>query len=159
VKHFEDRLASLDGKAMIVCMSRRICVAPYGAILKLRPEWHSDDDEAGAIKVVMTGAASDPASWQRHIGTRAKARPKLLAKRAKDPNDQLRLVVVRDMWLTGFDAPAMHTMYVDKPMKGHGLMQANRPLPTITPARWPASTTSTSTPCATRSRPGRPCAE
>ena len=105
-------------------MSRRICVALYDAIVKLRPEWHSDDDETGAIKVVMTGAASDPPAWQTHIGTRPKARRELLAKRAKKPNDPLKLVIVRDMWLTGFDAPCMHTMYVDKPMKGHGLMQA-----------------------------------
>ena len=109
---------------MIVCMSRRICVALYDAIVKLRPEWHSDDDEAGAIKVVMTGAPSDPPAWQPHIGKRPKARRELLAKRAKKPNDPLKLVIVRDMWLTGFDAPCMHTMYVDKPMKGHGLMQA-----------------------------------
>ena len=93
-------------------------------IVKLRPEWHSDDDEAGAIKVVMTGAASDPPAWQPHIGKRPKARRELLAKRAKNPNDPLKLVIVRDMWLTGFDAPCMHTMYVDKPMQGHGLMQA-----------------------------------
>jgi type I restriction enzyme R subunit len=124
VRHFEDRAAALDGKAMIVCMSRRICVALYDAIIKLRPEWHSEDDEAGAIKVVMTGAASDPPAWQPHIGKRPKARRELLAKRAKDPKDPLKLVIVRDMWLTGFDAPCMHTMYVDKPMKGHGLMQA-----------------------------------
>jgi type I restriction enzyme R subunit len=124
VRHFEARTAALDGKAMIVCMSRRICVALYNAIIKLRPEWHSDDDDAGAIKVVMTGAASDPEDWQPHIGKGPKARRTALAKRAKDPNDPLRLVIVRDMWLTGFDAPCMHTMYVDKPMKGHGLMQA-----------------------------------
>ncbi len=124
MQHFEDRVAALDGKAMIVCMSRRICVALYDAIVKLRPDWHSDDDDAGAIKVVMTGAASDPPAWQPHIGKRPKARRELLAKRAKDPNDPLKLVIVRDMWLTGFDAPCMHTMYVDKPMKGHGLMQA-----------------------------------
>ena len=124
VKHFEARMAALDGKAMIVCMSRRICVALYDAIVKLRPEWHSADDEAGAIKVVMTGAASDPPAWQAHIGKRPKPRRELLAKRAKAPNDPLRLVIVRDMWLTGFDAPCMHTMYIDKPMKGHGLMQA-----------------------------------
>jgi type I restriction enzyme, R subunit len=124
VKHFEDRVAALDGKAMIVCMSRRICVALYDAIVKLRPQWHSPDDEAGAIKVVMTGAASDPPSWQAHIGKRPKARRELQAKRAKNPNDGLKIVIVRDMWLTGFDAPCMHTMYVDKPMKGHGLMQA-----------------------------------
>jgi type I restriction enzyme R subunit len=124
VRHFEDRVAGLDGKAMIVCMSRRICVALYDAIIKLRPDWHSDEDEAGVIKVVMTGAASDPPAWQPHIGKRPKPRRELLAKRAKDPKDALKLVIVRDMWLTGFDAPCMHTMYVDKPMKGHGLMQA-----------------------------------
>ena len=124
VKHFEARTAALDGKGMIVCMSRRICVALYKAITDLRPDWHSKDDDKGAIKVVMTGAASDPEAWQQHIGTRAKARRELLAKRAKDAHDPLRLVIVRDMWLTGFDAPAMHTMYIDKPMKGHGLMQA-----------------------------------
>ncbi len=124
VRHFEARVAALDGKAMIVCMSRRICVALYEAIVKLRPEWHSDDDEAGSIKVVMTGAASDPPSWQQHISKRPKARRELLAKRAKEPSDSLKLVIVRDMWLTGFDAPSMHTMYIDKPMKGHGLMQA-----------------------------------
>ena len=124
VKHFEARIAALDGKGMIVCMSRRICVALYEALVKLRPAWHSDDDEAGAIKVVMTGAASDPLAYQTHIGKRPKARRELIAKRAKDADDPLKLVIVRDMWLTGFDAPSMHTMYVDKPMKGHGLMQA-----------------------------------
>lgn len=124
VKHFEARITALDGKAMIVCMSRRICVALYDAIIKLRPEWHSDEDETGVIKVVMTGAASDPPKWQQHIGKRPKVRRELLAKRAKDPNDPLKIVIVRDMWLTGFDAPCMHTMYVDKPMYGHGLMQA-----------------------------------
>lgn len=124
VRHFEDRVAALDGKAMVVCMSRRICVALYNAIIRLRPEWHSDDDDAGAVKVVMTGAASDPPAWQPHIGKRPKARREALAKRAKAPTDPLKLVIVRDMWLTGFDAPCMHTMYVDKPMKGHGLMQA-----------------------------------
>lgn len=122
VRHFEDRVAAMDGKAMVVCMSRRICVALYNKIVELRPDWHSDDDAAGKIKVVMTGSAADPQSWQPHIGT--KARRDLLAKRAKDPKDALKLVIVRDMWLTGFDAPSMHTMYIDKPMKGHGLMQA-----------------------------------
>jgi type I restriction enzyme R subunit len=122
VRHFEDRVAALDGKAMVVCMSRRICVALYNQIIALRPDWHSDDDAAGTIKVVMTGSAADPQGWQPHIGT--KARRDLLAKRAKDPKDALKLVIVRDMWLTGFDAPSMHTMYIDKPMKGHGLMQA-----------------------------------
>ncbi len=124
VTHFESRTAALDGKGMIVCMSRRICVELYNEIIKIRPDWHSDDDESGAIKIVMTGAASDPAAWQPHIGSRPKARRELIAKRAKDPKDPLRLVIVRDMWLTGFDAPCMHTMYIDKPMKGHGLMQA-----------------------------------
>ena len=122
VTHFEERIAALDGKAMVVCMSREICVDLYQAISKLRPDWHSEDDTLGAVKIVMTGTASDPAAWQQHIGN--KARRDLLAKRAKDPNDPLKLVIVRDMWLTGFDAPSMHTMYVDKPMKGHGLMQA-----------------------------------
>lgn len=122
VRHFDDRVAAMDGKAMVVCMSRRICVALYNHIIALRPDWHSDDDAEGTIKVVMTGSAADPQGWQPHIGT--KARRDLLAKRAKDPNDTLKLVIVRDMWLTGFDAPSMHTMYIDKPMKGHGLMQA-----------------------------------
>ena len=122
VEHFENRVVGMDGKAMIVCMSRRICVALYGEIIKLRPEWHSDDDKSGVIKIVMTGAASDPKEWQQHIG--GKARRELLAKRAKDPDDPLKLVIVRDMWLTGFDVPSMHTMYIDKPMRGHGLMQA-----------------------------------
>lgn len=122
VAHFEDRVAALDGKAMVVCMSRRICVKLYDEIVKLRPDWHSTDDNAGALKIVMTGAASDPPEWQPHIGN--KARRDLLAKRARDPKDTLKLVIVRDMWLTGFDAPCMHTMYIDKPMQGHGLMQA-----------------------------------
>lgn len=122
VTHFEDRLAGLDGKGMVVCMSRRICVALYDEIVALRPNWHSDDDKAGAIKIVMTGAASDLPKWQQHIGN--SARRDLLAKRARDASDPLKLVIVRDMWLTGFDAPCMHTMYMDKPMEGHGLMQA-----------------------------------
>lgn len=122
VAHFENRVAALDGKAMVVCMSRRICVNLYDEIVKLRPDWHSSDDNAGAVKIVMTGAASDPQEWQQHIGN--KARRDLLAKRARDPKDQLKMVIVRDMWLTGFDAPCMHTMYVDKQMQGHGLMQA-----------------------------------
>lgn len=124
VAHFEDRVAALYGKAMVVCMSRRICVRLYDEIVKLRPDWHSADDDAGAVKIVMTGAPSDPPAWQQHIGTKPKARRDLLAKRARDPKDPLKLVIVRDMWLTGFDAPCMHTMYVDKPMQGHGLMQA-----------------------------------
>ncbi|MYF36426.1 MAG: type I restriction endonuclease subunit R [Synechococcus sp. SB0678_bin_12] len=124
VNHAEARFETLKGKAMVVCMSRRICVALYNEIVKLRPGWHSGDDNRGAIKVVMTGNASDPPSWQPHIGTPQKARCELLAKRIKDPDDPLKLVLVRDMWLTGFDAPSMHTMYVDKPMRGHSLMQA-----------------------------------
>ncbi len=124
VNHFEARVTALDGKAMIVCMSRRICVALYKAIVTLRPEWHGDEDENGTLKVVMTGKAADPLDWQGHIGKRPKARLELLAKRIKDPKDSLKLVIVRDMWLTGFDAPCLHTMYVDKPMQGHGLMQA-----------------------------------
>lgn len=122
VAHFEERLSALDGKAMVVCMSRRICVKLYDEIVKLRPDWHSADDNTGAVKIVMTGAVSDPQDWQPHIGN--KARRELLAKRARDPKDPLKLVLVCDMWLTGFDAPGMHTMYVDKPMRGHGLMQA-----------------------------------
>lgn len=122
VAHFEARVQAMDGKAMVVCMSRRICVELYDQIVALRPDWHSDDDGAGLVKIVMTGSASDPESWQPHIG--GKARRDLLAKRAKDPKDPLKLVIVRDMWLTGFDAPSMHTMYIDKPMRGHGLMQA-----------------------------------
>ena len=122
VEHFENRVVGMDGKAMIVCMSRWICVALYDEIITQRPEWHSDNDESGVIKIVMTGAASDPIDWQQHIG--GKARRELLAKRIKDPDDPLKLVIVRDMWLTGFDVPSVHTMYVDKPMRGHGLMQA-----------------------------------
>jgi type I restriction enzyme, R subunit len=122
VRHFEDRVAALTGKALIVAMSRRICVAFYDAIVALRPHWHTDDVTAGVIKIVMTGSASDPPEWQQHIGN--KARRDLLAKRLRDPNDPLQLVIVRDMWLTGFDAPCLHTMYIDKPMQGHGLMQA-----------------------------------
>ncbi|MCY7383838.1 MAG: type I restriction endonuclease subunit R [Microcoleus sp. CAN_BIN18] len=122
VSHFENRVAALQGKAMVVCMSRSICVALYEAIITLRPDWHSEDDTSGTIKIVMTGSAADPPAWQQHIGK--KARRDLLAKRVKDPNDPLKLVIVRDMWLTGFDAPNLHTMYVDKPMKGHSLMQA-----------------------------------
>ena len=122
VEHFERRLEVLDGKAMVVCMSRRICVDLYNEIVALRPEWHHDDDDKGAIKVVMTGSASDPSEWQPHI--RNKQRREALANRFRDPEDSLRMVIVRDMWLTGFDAPPLHTMYVDKPMRGHTLMQA-----------------------------------
>lgn len=122
VDHFENRLASLDGKAMIVCMSRRICVELYREIVALRPAWHHEDDDQGALKVVMTGSASDPVDWQQHI--RNKPRREVLALRFRDAEDPFKLVIVRDMWLTGFDAPSLHTMYVDKPMRGHGLMQA-----------------------------------
>ena len=122
VTHFEQRLDVLDGKAMVVCMSRRICIDLYRELVRLRPDWHDNDDAKGRIKVVMTGAASDPVDWQPHI--RNKPRREALAKRFRDPNDPLRIVLVRDMWLTGFDAPSLHTMYVDKPMRGHGLMQA-----------------------------------
>jgi type I restriction enzyme R subunit len=122
IEHFEQRENAIDGKAMIVCMSRRICIDVYNALIKLRPDWHSDDDESGALKIVMTGSASDPLDWQPHV--RNKARREALAHRFKDPQNPLRIVIVRDMWLTGFDAPCLHTMYVDKPMRGHGLMQA-----------------------------------
>ena len=121
VDHFEQRLEVLDGKAMIVCMSRRICVALYQELVRLRPSWHGDEDGAGKIKVVMTGAASDPPDWQQHI--RNKGRREALAHRFRDPEDYFQVVIVRDMWLTGFDAPSLHTMYVDKPMRDHGLMQ------------------------------------
>jgi type I restriction enzyme R subunit len=121
-EHFARRLEAMDGKAMIVCMSRRICVDLYNAILKLRPEWHNENDEKGAIKIVMTGSASDSIEWQPHI--RNKLRREFLAKRFKDEQDPLKIVIVRDMWLTGFDVPCLHTMYVDKPMQRHGLMQA-----------------------------------
>jgi type I restriction enzyme R subunit len=122
VAHLEARIEAMNGKAMAVCMSRRICVALYDRIIALRPEWHSPNDNEGAIKIVMTGAASDPLNWQQHIGS--KKRRDDLAKRARNPDDSLRLVIVCDMWLTGFDAPCMNTMYIDKPMRGHGLMQA-----------------------------------
>lgn len=122
VEHFENRLSTLDGKGMVVCMSRRICVELYEAIARLRPAWHHDDDTQGAMKVVMTGSASDPLEWQGHI--RNKKRREELADRFRDAQDGFRLVIVRDMWLTGFDAPSLHTMYIDKPMRGHGLMQA-----------------------------------
>ena len=122
VAHFDQRLEALDGKAMVVCMSRRICIDLHRELVRLRPDWHDDDDASGAVKVVMTGSASDPLEWQAHI--RNKARREGLAQRFRDPDDPLRVVLVRDMWLTGFDAPSLHTMYVDKPMRGHGLMQA-----------------------------------
>jgi type I restriction enzyme R subunit len=122
VSHFEERLSAMDGKAMIVCMSRRICVELYREIVELRPQWHQDADDQGSIKVVMTGSATDPLDWMPHI--RNKPRREALAHRFRDPNDPFKIVIVRDMWLTGFDAPSLHTMYVDKPMRAHGLMQA-----------------------------------
>lgn len=122
VSHFENRQSVMDGKAMIVAMSRDICVHLYNAITQLRPEWHSDDPTQGAIKIVMTGSASDKAMLKPHIYPK-KVRDDL-EKRFKDPADPFKLVIVRDMWLTGFDAPCMHTMYIDKPMRGHNLMQA-----------------------------------
>jgi len=122
VEHFEERTASMEGKGMIVCMSREICVHMYYAITALRPQWHSEDHDKGSIKIVMTGSASDPELLRPHIYDKKTRR--LFEKRIKDPNDPLKLVIVRDMWLTGFDAPCLHTMYIDKPMRGHGLMQA-----------------------------------
>ena len=122
VDHFENRLSTMDGKAMVVCMSRRICVELYREIAALRPQWHGDTDELGSMKVIMTGSASDPMEWQGHI--RNKKRREDMALRFRDPKDPFQIVIVRDMWLTGFDAPSLHTMYVDKPMRGHGLMQA-----------------------------------
>lgn len=117
VAHFEKRVEAMDGKAMIVCMSRRICVDLYNALIKLRPDW-----EAETLKVVMTGSAEDGPEWQKHI--RSKEARRKLANRFKDAKDAFKIVIVRDMWLTGFDAPCLHTMYADKPMQGHGLMQA-----------------------------------
>lgn len=120
--HWDRRVEILDGKAMIVCMSRRICVDLYTEIVRLRPEWHHPDDEHGAIKVVMTGSGADPVEFHPHV--RGKDRQKAIERRFKDPADPLRIVIVRDMWLTGFDVPCAHTLYVDKPMQGHGLLQA-----------------------------------
>jgi type I restriction enzyme R subunit len=122
VEHFERRLEVLEGKGMIVCMSRRICADLYDAIINLRPHWRDDADDKGFIKVVMTGSAADPAAFQPHI--RSKPRREKLAEEFKKPSSPIKLVIVRDMWLTGFDAPSLHTMYIDKPMQGHGLMQA-----------------------------------
>ena len=122
VDHFERRLEVMDGKAMVVCMSRRICVQLFNEIATLRPTWAGKGDNQGSMKVVMTGSATDPVEWQQHI--RNKAGREELAQRFRDPKDPFQVVIVRDMWLTGFDAPSLHTMYVDKPMRGHGLMQA-----------------------------------
>jgi type I restriction enzyme R subunit len=122
IDHYEKRQSAFEGKAMIVAMSRRIAVELYDAIRKIRPDWHSDDKKKGVIKVIMTSASSDPESWQIH--NTSKDDRKAIGERFKDPDDELKLVIVRDMWLTGFDAPCLHTMYVDKPMRGHNLMQA-----------------------------------
>src|SRR5699024_10678356 len=122
VHHYEEKSKTINGKAMVVCMSRRICVALYNEIVSIRPDWHSDVEDKGKIKVVMTGSAGDEDGLQAHIG--GKKRRDLLAKRMKDNSDELKIVIVRDMWLTGFDVPSMHTMYIDKPMQGHNLMQA-----------------------------------
>ena len=122
VNHYEQRMEALEGKAMVVCMSRRICIDLYRELVSLRPHWHSDDDDDGAVKVVMTGSATDPLDWQPHIRNKPRREP--LANRFRRHDDPFRIVLVRDMWLTGFDAPSLHTMYVDKPMRGHGLMQA-----------------------------------
>ncbi len=123
VEHFEKRIElGMVGKGMIVCMSRRICVELYEEIARLRPRWHHGHDDGGPMKVIMTGSASDPVEWQHHI--RSKGRREELAKRFRNPSDPFKLAIVRDMWLTGFDAPSLHTLYVDKPMRGHGLMQA-----------------------------------
>ena len=122
VEHWESRSAVMDGKAMIVAMSRRIAVDLHDEIVKLRPGWYNEDDDYGTIKVIMTGSAADGPEWQKHI--RNRERRQHLAERMKDPEDPLKLVIVRDMWLTGFDAPSLNTMYIDKPMQGHTLMQA-----------------------------------
>ncbi|RYG40324.1 type I restriction endonuclease subunit R, partial [bacterium] len=122
IDHFERRTEELKGKGMIVAMSRDICAALYREIVSLRPEWHSDDPDKGAIKVIMTGSAADKPELQPHLYS--SMQKKRLERRFKDPADPLQLVIVRDMWLTGFDAPSCHTMYVDKPMHGHNLMQA-----------------------------------
>ncbi|HMQ96276.1 MAG TPA: type I restriction endonuclease subunit R, partial [Candidatus Saccharibacteria bacterium] len=122
VEHFENRLSAIEGKGMVVTMSRHIAADLYDKITEIRPEWHSDSDDEGAIKVIITGSASDEQKLQQHI--RGKDRIKKIEKRIKDPASDLRLVIVCDMWLTGFDVPSMHTMYLDKPLKGHNLMQA-----------------------------------
>jgi type I restriction enzyme R subunit len=122
VAHWETRSAQLAGKALVVCFSRRICIDLYDQIVKLRPDWHSDDDSYGRVKVVITGSAADGPKFAPHV--RSKRRLYQLQERAKDPDDSLEIVIVRDMWLTGFDSPPLHTMYVDKPMQGAGLMQA-----------------------------------
>jgi len=122
LEHFEKRLQAIEGKALVACMSRRICVELYRQMTQLRPEWHNDDDKKGAIKVIMTGSTDDPPEFQPHI--RSKTKEEEIKKRFVNPDDPLKIVIVRDMWLTGFDNPCLHTMYVAKPMKGHTLIQA-----------------------------------
>ena len=133
VRHFEERMSVLEGKAMIVCMSRRICVDLHNQIVKLRPDWYDKDDEKGILKVVMTGSASDPKEWQEHI--RNKVRRKRIGDDFKDADHPLKLIIVRDMFLTGFDAPTLHTMYLDKPIKGHTLMQAIARVNRVSPGK------------------------
>ncbi|MCU0288617.1 MAG: type I restriction endonuclease subunit R, partial [Acidobacteria bacterium] len=122
IAHFEQRRLALFGKAMVVAFSRRICVDLYREITRLRPEWHNDDDLEGTVKIVITGTSLDPAAWQPHI--RDKTRRRIIGDRFKDPDDPLKIVIVCDMWLTGFDVPCLHTLYIDKPLKDHMLMQA-----------------------------------
>ncbi|MHA1856210.1 MAG: type I restriction endonuclease subunit R [Promethearchaeota archaeon] len=122
IQHWEKRVSVLEGKAMIVCMSRRICIELHNELIKQRPEWYHKDDDKGYLKVVMSGSAADPVEWQEHI--RTKERRRNIGNRMKDPSDPLKIVIVRDIWLTGFDAPCLHTMYIDKPMRGHNLIQA-----------------------------------
>ncbi len=122
VEHYERRLEAMEGKAMVVCMSRQICMDLHDEIVRLRPTWFHEDDDKGVLKVVMTGNAAEGPRVAKHA--RNKARREILANRFRDEQDPLKIVIVRDMWLTGFDAPPLHTMYLDKPMRGHGLMQA-----------------------------------
>ena len=122
VKHFEKRLDVMEGKAMIVCMSRRICIELHNELKKIKPDWYNKEDDKGFMKIIMTGSASDGVEWQEHI--RDKRRRRELSGIFKDPNSEFKLSIVIDMWLTGFDCPSLHTLYIDKPMKGHGLMQA-----------------------------------
>ncbi|MGE5554273.1 MAG: type I restriction endonuclease subunit R [Betaproteobacteria bacterium] len=122
VEHFERRLETLDGKAMVVCMSRRICMDLHDEIVRLRPDWYHPEDDQGVLKVVITGSTAEGPRVAQHA--RNKERREFLANRFRDPNDPFRMVIVRDMWLTGFDCPSLHTLYLDKPMRGHGLMQA-----------------------------------
>lgn len=122
VAHFEVKTAGFEGKAMIVCMSRNICVNLYNEIIKLRNKWHNADDNKGKIKIIMTGSSSDPLKWKHH--TRDKSQRTMLAKKFRNPDDEFQIVIVQNMWLTGFDAPSLHTLYIDRPMNGHSLMQA-----------------------------------